>query len=187
MAREEAKVRVRLDTRQAKSDLRGLTRNAAATAGRVGAGIRGAVGRGLGAVGLGGGIGVGLAAVRASTSSGLGDVVGEIFGGIGAQLNEFFLGDMDDGARADKAARDETIQAFGLLTQGGTRMPPGAVNYWTQRQSMLLEAEKGRSMFEQDERFRSSNAGDLIDRIMEGISELLVKAVDALVEKLSLF
>ena len=71
MASDEAKVKVRLDTRQAKGELRGLTREGGKTAGRVGAGIRSAMGRGLGAMGLGVGIGAAMATLKGPTQSGI--------------------------------------------------------------------------------------------------------------------
>ena len=187
MAKTEAKVRVKLDTSAAKASLRGLTKTAAATAGRVGAGIRGAVGRGLGAVGLGAGLGTGLAAVRGATSSGLGDVVGEAFGGIGAELAQTLLGDLDEKARADKAARNETIQAFGAIAGQTGKVPPGAQNFFNQVRSLRLQEERGKEIFERDDRFRSTGASDIIDRIMSGIGQLLSDAVNALAEKLNPF
>jgi len=188
MAGKEAKVKVRLDTKQAKGDLRDLTRDAAQAAGRVGGTIRGAVGKGLGVVGLGGGIGAGLAAVRGSTSSGFGDVIGESLGGIGAQLAESFLGNLDEDARATKSAREETIQAFGSIagsTKGG--IPPGAQNYFNQIKSLRLQEEKGKELFERDERFRGPGVEDMIDRIMSGLGEMVSKAVQDLKNKLNPF
>ncbi len=187
MARDEAKVRVRLDTRQAKGDLRGLTRAAAGVAGRVGGGIRRAVGRGLGAVGLGAGIGTGLAAVRGATQSGLGDVIGEAFGGIGAELAQTLLGDLDEKAKASRTAREETIQAFGAIAGQTGKVPPGAQNYFNQIRSLRLQEEKGRELFERDERFRGPGIGDMIDRIMDGIGTLVSSAVDTLADKLNPF
>jgi hypothetical protein len=190
MAKQEAKVKVRLDTREAKGDLRGLSREASRTAGRVGAGLRGAVSQGMGlgrSIGIGAGIGTGLAAVKGASSSGFGDVIGEAFGGIGASLNEFFLGDVDDKARASKAAREETIQAFGAIAGHTGQIPPGATNFFNQVRSVRMEEERGRSMFEQDDRFRGPGIMSMLERIMEGIGELLSDAVDALADKLNPF
>lgn len=186
-SRDEAKFRVRLDSRQAKGDLRGLTREAARTAGRVGQGLRGAVSRGLGAVGLGAGIGTGLAAVKGATESGFGDAIGEAFAGFGAQLNDLFLGDVDDKARAAKSAREDTIQAFGALAGRSGSIPPGAKNYFNQVQKLRLEEEKGRSLFQQNEAFQGPGIKDLVDRIMEGFGKLLKEAVSALADKLNPF
>lgn len=185
MARDEAKVRVRLDTSAARGDLRALTRTAANVAGRVGQGLRRSVGRGLGAVGLGGGVGAGLAAVRGATQSGLGDVIGEAFGGIGARLAQTLFGDLDETAKADKRAREETIQAFGTIAGATGKIPEGAVNWFNSVQSLRLQEEKGRELFEQDDNFRSTSAGDLVDRVMSGLGVLISEAVDALAKKLN--
>ena len=150
---DEATVKLRLDTRQAKGDLRQLTKEADKTSGRIGGGIRRAVGKGMGAVGLGGGIGAGLAAVRGATSSGLGDVVGESFVQLGAQLNEFFLGDMDDKARSIRQARESLKEAFGYQTGIHSRIPPGAENFFNQRVTEGMTLEHGKHLIETDKRF----------------------------------
>ncbi len=185
----EAKVKVRLDTRQAKGDLRGLTRTAAAAGGRIGQGIRGAIGKGVGAIGLGAGIAAGVSAVRASTSSGIGDIIGESLGGIGAQINEFFLGDMDDKVRATKSAREETIQAYGAIAGRTGSIPPGARQYFEQIKSFREDEEKGRSLFENPKNgFRAETGiGDMIDRITKVLSDELGKAVTRLGEILNPF
>ena len=187
MARDEAKVRVKLDTREAKGELRGLTHSARAAAGRVGAGIRRTVGRGLGAVGLGAGIGAGLAAVRGATASGFGDVIGESLGAIGAQLSRAVLGELPSDARAAKSAREDTIAAFGAIAGHTGRIPPGAKNYFDQIKALRFEQEEGRRLFEEDTKFHGPGIEKLMDRIMEGIGKLLTQAVDALAEKLNPF
>ena len=92
---QETKVKVRLDTRQAKSQLTGLVRESARSAGRLTNNIRSVVGKGLGAVGMGTAIGTGISAVRGATESGVGDVIGESLGGFGKMAEEFFLGDLN--------------------------------------------------------------------------------------------
>jgi hypothetical protein len=184
---DETKVRVKLDTRQAKTELRGFVRESAAAAGRVAGGVKRAIGRGLGVVGLGAGIGTGLAAVRGATESGFGDVVGEAFGGVGAELAETLFGSLDEEARATRAAREETIQAFGAIAGRAGEIPPGARNFFEQVRSLRVEEERGREMFQRDERFRGPGVGQLVDRIMEGIGTLISQAVDALAEKLNPF
>lgn len=183
----EAKFRVRMDTRQAKGELRALVRDAAQTSGKVAKGVSSAVGRGLGVVGLGAGVGTGLAAVRASTESGFGDTVNEALGGIGAQINEFFLGDLDEKARASKSAREETIQAFGAIAGARGAIPPGANNFFQQVRSLREQEEKGKQLFERDERFRGPGVGDIVDRVMEGLGALLAEAVNNLASALNPF
>lgn len=188
----ETKIRVRLDTAQAKSDLNSLSREGLRAAGRVGNQLRASVstglGRTLGAVGLGGGIGAGLAAVRGATESSFGDVIGEAFGGIGFDLEQTLLGDLGEKARADKAAREETISAFGLIAGQTGRVPPGAKAYFDQIRSIRAQEEAGRKIFEDPANgFRSVSASQLIDQLLSGIGELLAKAADALAAKLNPF
>ena len=181
----ETKVKVRLDARQAKSDLGGLVRESARAAGKVASGIRSTVGRGLGAVGFGAAIGTGVSAMRGATESGVGDVVGEALGGVGAQFSEWLLGDLDETARAAKSAREETIQAFGAIggAMNGGRggVPPGAQEFFSSVKSLRVQQERGREVFERDERFRGPGVGDLVSRIGEVIGTELGKAVDKLV------
>ena len=187
MASDQAKIRLKLDTKQAKGDLRDLTKRAKATGARVGSGVRGAVGKGLGVIGLGGGVGAGLAAVKGATSSGLGDVIGEAFGGIGARMAQTVFGDMDEKARADKSAREETISVFQARAGQLGYIPPEAKSFYNQVRTINLQAERGRELFQQSDQFRSTNAGDMVDRIMTGVGELISQAVDALADKLNPF
>jgi hypothetical protein len=136
-------------------------------------------------IGAGAAFGTGLAAVRGATQSGTGDVVGEALGGYGSQVAEFFLGDLDENAKAAKAAREETIQAFGSIAGATNRVPPGAKNFFDQIKSLRVQEERGRELFERDERFRGPGVGQLVDRIMAGIGELLSQAVDKLASKLN--
>ena len=183
---DETKVKVKLDTRQAKAELSGLVRESARAAGKVASGIRSTVGRGLGAVGFGAAIGTGVSAVRGATESGIGDVVGEALGGVGAQISEFVLGDLDENARATKSAREETIQAFGAIAGGmnGGKggMPPGAQEFFTSVKSLRVQQERGREVFERG--LDRVGLGDIVTRIGSVIGTELGKAVDNLVSKI---
>jgi len=182
---EEVKVRVRLDTRQAKGELRDMTRDAESTAGRVSGGIRRALGRGLRAVGFGAAIGSGIAAVRGATESGIGDVVGESLGGIGAQLAQFFLGDLDDKARSSRRAREEAIATFGTVAGIRNEISPGMRNWFDATQKRMEKEERGRQLFERDEQFRGPGLDDLVTRIMQGLAGLLKTAVQELLSGLN--
>lgn len=179
---EEAKVRVRLDTRLAQQALHKLTTSAKRTAGRIGGTVRGELGRGLG---LGAGVGAGLAAVRGATQSGISDVAGEALGGFGAQLEEFFLGDLVPEARSSRAAREDTIAAFGMQAGAINAIPPGAKNYFDQVKALRYQEEEGARLFRQSEDFRGPGVGELIDRILTALKQLLDEAVEALVDKLA--
>jgi phage-related protein len=181
---DETKIRVRLDTRQAKTELGGLVREGRTAAGKVASNLRSVVGKGLGAAGFGGAVGAGFAAVRGATESGVGDVVGEALGGIGAQAEQFFLGSMGEEARATRSAREETIQAFGAIAGATNAIPPGAREFFDSVKSIAKDSEHGRTLFETNEQFRGPGIGDMIDKIMEGLSKLLNMAVDNLISKI---
>lgn len=178
---EETKVRVRIDTKQAKAELGGLVREGAKTAGKVASGIRATVGRGLGAVGFGAAFGTGVSAVRGATESGVGDVVGEALGGFGSELSEFILGDLPAEAKASRAAREETIQAFGAIAGARGSIPPGARQFFESVKTLRIEEEKGRREIEQDRQFRGPGIGDLVSKIGTVIGQELTKAVEYLV------
>jgi len=184
----ETKVRVRLDTRQAKSEMSGLKREGEKTSAKLSSSLRSAVSSGFSAVGLGCGIKLGVTAVRSATQSGFGDVISESLGGIGAQLADFFLGDLDEKSKASRAAREETIQAFGAITGArGGAIPPGALQFYESVRSLRLQEEQGRDVIERDERFRGPGIGDMIDRIMTKVGELISQAVDELASRLNPF
>lgn len=182
---EETKIRVRLDTTQAKSELSTLVKESAKTSNKIYKGIRATVGAGLGAVGLGTALGAGFSAIRGATESGVGDTIGEALGGIGKQIEEFFLGNLNEEARASRAAREETIQAFGAVAGHQNRIPPGARQFFESIRSLRVQEERGRELFEME--FRGPGIGEIVDRIMSKLGELLSDAVNALAEKLSPF
>lgn len=184
---DDAKVRVRLDTTQAKQELIGLTTEAARTTGRIGSWVRGKVSRGLGLVGVGTAVGTGIAAIRGATEGGIGDVFSEALSPLGTQLEKALLGDLSLDARASKAAREETIQAFGAIAGAQNRVPPEARSYFAAIKSLRLQEETGRRLFESNTDFFGPGIGDVIGRIMTGLGELLSKAVDELAGKLNPF
>lgn len=186
----ETKVRVTLDTRRAQNELRGLTRQAQRTASRIGGGIKNAVAKGMNITGLGVGIGAGVQAVRGASQSGAGDVFGELLGGVGANLAETLFGDLDEDARATKAAREDTIQAFGAIAgnmnggRGG--IPPGAREYFNNVKQLRMDEERGREIFERE--FRSdTELGDIVDRVLSGIGTLISEGFTKLGELLNPF
>ncbi len=187
MARDESNVRVRLDTSRAKGELRGLVKDSERAAGRVSGSVRGAISRGFGLVGAGAAIGTGLSAVRGATESGIGDVVGEAFGGIGHRIAEFLLGDLNEKAKATRAAREETIQAFGAIAGHTGSIPPGAKTFFDQVAALREEQEKGRELFQGDERFRGPGIDQFLKRIVDALTGLLSDAVSELASRLNPF
>lgn len=184
---DETKVRLKLDTEQAKAEMNSLMKDATKMAGRIGSGIRSTVGKGLGYVGLGGAIGTGMAAVQSATQSGVGDIVGESLGGLGARMQEFFLGDLPQDARASKAAREETIQAFGAIAGHTGKVPPQAAQYFASVKSLRMEEEQGRHLFEKDDQYRGKGMEEIIDKICTAIGGYIKSGIERLGEILNIF
>ena len=182
---DETKFRVKLDASRAKSELGSLVREGARAAGKVASGIRATVGKGIGAVGFGAAVGTGISAVRGATEGGVGDIVGESLSSLGANIAEFFLGDLNEDAKASKSAREETIQAFGAIAgsmnggKGG--VPPGSFEFYTNVKSLRMQEERGREVFETNKDFHGPGIGDLVSRIGSVIGKELSNAVDYLV------
>tara|TARA_R110000782_G_scaffold253743_1_gene341936 strand:- start:19656 stop:20228 length:573 start_codon:yes stop_codon:yes gene_type:complete len=175
---DEAKVKMRLDTKQAKRDLKGFVSESAMAAGKISGGIKSTIGKGLGAVGLGAGLATGMGAIRGATSGGVSDIAGEAFGAIGRQIGDFILGDFPEEARATHAAREQTIAAFGALSRDGN-IPAGALSTFKSIKGPLLDQELGRKAIESDPRFRS---GVDVDDIIERIGATLGKELQAAVQ-----
>jgi hypothetical protein len=185
VASNESKVRVRLDTRQAKGELRGFVREAGKTAGRVTGGIRNAVGRGMGAVGLGVGVGTGMQALKGATESGIGDVMSEALGPLGHRISEFFLGNLNEQARSSKTAREQTWEAYGAITAARGAIPPAAYTFFNQAKTFALETEKAKELFAAETDFHGPSMDKVLDKIMSGFETLLNKAMDYLLGKLT--
>lgn len=162
MARDEAKVKVRLDTRQAKGELRGLTQEGAKTAGRVGAGIRSTLSRGIGAVGLGVGIGAGMAALRGATQSGLTSIITQTLGGLGQRSAQGILGAENLAQSAGRAqAFQEVLQGYSHVV--GSRdlkapLPRGLIPDFEQRARFHTTEARGAGRMLRDPQFRNELA-----------------------------
>ena len=186
MALDDARVRVRLDTDQAKAELADLQGRAEKTSGNVSGGIRRALRRGLGAVGVGAAFQAGVSTVKGATSSGFGDLVGELLSPLAAQLNETILGDLDDEARATKAAREQLISSFGQVIGHTNNIPAGAQQLFDQTKQIMMEKERGRSLVEQDERFGlNTDPKDVIARIIEGFGNAVKAGLQWFWQKLT--
>lgn len=188
MARgDEARIRVRLDTRQARSDLREMAKEGQTTAGRVGGRLRAGISRGLGLVGAGAAIGAGVQAVRGATAGGIGDIVGEALGPLGSLLRESTLGKMPAEARATKSAREETIGAFGHVTGITGKIPEAAPRFFEAVRDIRLDVERGRDKIATDSRFATEagaeiqkavkSAGTAIGNFAKELADGLRKAV----------
>lgn len=146
MARDEASVKVRLKTRQAKSDLRGLMTEAKGTAGAIGGSLRSTVGRGLGVIGLGVGIGAAISAVRGPTESGIGALASQLFGGFGATGARNVFGNLPGEARASIRASAEITRAEGHIAGIRGKTLPGMMDRFEQLRELYMPQEVGKDM-----------------------------------------
>ena len=184
---QETKVKVRLDTRQAQGELRGLVRESGRSAGRLTNNIRSVVGKGLGAVGIGAGIGTGISAVRGSMEGGVMSMMKEAYGGIFAQAEDMLYGTLNEESRASRSAREETIQAFGAIAGGRNEIPPEARQFYNSIKSLRQDEERGRELFEMDPQMRGPGMEKLIDRIMAGFAKMVGDALTRLTDMLNPF
>jgi hypothetical protein len=182
---DETTVKVRLDTEEAESRLSKLVRGAAATGSRVASTVSSAVGRGLGLVGMAGGVATGLAAIRGATESGYADVIGESLHTYGAQLEKTLLGDLGMDARASAAARQQTIEAFGMVAGRNGSISPGAKVFYDSTKTLMMQMEQGKQLFETNKNFAGAPIEDVITRIATVFKDLTMSAVDYLYEKMA--
>lgn len=175
----EAKVRVRLDTSQAKSELADLTRRGAAVAGRLGSGLRSVAGAAIGGAGIG--VGAVGAALSAPTLGGVGDVLGDALGPWANKLRNTLLGGKTASARAAAAAREQTINTFGTMVgiQGRGPALDSAHSFYQQIYRLRLQAEEGRQIIEEDIRFR----GEAGRKLAEKFSDTLNRFMDVIANK----
>jgi hypothetical protein len=166
----ETKIRVVLDTAQAKGELRDLDKQGQRTSERVGSGLRKSVGAGLAA---GVGFAVGQAGLASAAKSGFGDILGETFGAFSREIEQFAFGELGESARASKAARDQLVNAYAMQAGMADAVDPGAVEYYQQTLAMEQQKERGRTLIETDERFRSVSLDDVTTRAITAITSAI--------------
>lgn len=181
-ANQDATFRLVIDTKSAEASLAGLAKAAEREATRTGKSLRASIGKGLGFIGLGGAIGAGAEAFRGATQSGVADVIGEALGPVGARIEEFFLGDLNNEARASRAAREEVTQQFAAIAgaQGWKEVPPDVRAYYNNIKTLRDQEEKGRELFRQSSELHGPGITEIVDRVMKGFGELLSDAVGKL-------
>lgn len=183
MSDGEVKFKVKLDTAQAQAALDALQREGERTGDRLGQELRDSfLSRGLQALGIGAAFGAGLSAMRGATQSGIADVAGETFGALGQQLNDFFLGNIDDDARAAATAREEMVRAFAMTTGTKNEIPPAARTWFEMRKSGALNVEKGRSLLLADDAFYGKGVGAVIDRVVDKLAGAISAGFDRLIQ-----
>lgn len=180
---DEVKFRLKLDTTQAQAALDALNAEGARTGARLSDELRDSfLSRGLQALGLGAAFGAGMGALKGATQSGIADVAGETFGVLGQQLNDFFLGSIDDDARAASRAREEMVRAFATTTGVKGEVPQAARTWFEMRKSVVLNEEKGRSILLADDQFYGKGIGSVIDRVADKLAEAISAGFDRLIQ-----
>jgi len=173
---KKATVKVRLDTRGAKADLKGLTKEGEATAARVNKDV-GGFGRAatMGAVA---GAGFGLAQRAASRVAGfMPDVISEGTAGFRARIDDF-LGGGD--ARAARGAREDTKAAWSEIV-GRMKDPtvtPEIRNYYNNVKGLKEITERGNTALDKE------LGGDVIKDAFEGITKTITDGFQTIVKAL---
>ena len=167
---KKATVKVRLDTRGAKADLKGLTKEGEATAARVNKDV-GGFGRAatMGAVA---GAGFGLAQRAASRVAGfMPDVISEGTAGFRARIDDA-LGGVD--ARASRGAREDTKAAWSEIVgrMKDPQVTPEIRNYYNNVKGLKEITERGNT--EIDKAF----GGDIIKDAFEGLTKTITEGFD---------
>lgn len=182
MTSQDATFRLVIDTKSAEASLAGIAKAAEREAERTGKSLRASIGKGLGFVGLGGALGAGQEAFRGATQSGVADVIGEALGPVGARIEEFFLGDLNNEARASRAAREEVTQQFAAIAgaQGWKEVPPDVRAYYNSIKTLRDQEEKGRELFRQSSELHGPGINEIVDRVMKGFGELVADGIGKL-------
>jgi hypothetical protein len=125
----------------------------------------------------------GIDAIRSPVQAGVQDIVSEAMGGWGRQLEDWVTGGMGEEARATRAAREETIQSFGMVTGAQGDIPPEARAFMAQRKDMHMLMEKGRKKLETEDNFRVG-IDDILNKVGDKLGALLTAAVEELWNKM---
>ena len=181
---KETKVRVRLDTSQAKGEMREVKREGQRTAGSISEGLSATIRRGFAMTGAGAAFAGGVGAARAAVSGGMGDAFGGAFSMLSASLNDYLLGSIDDEQRAIRSARDQTIEAFAPVAGMLNGVPPEAQQFFQAVRTLEFEKEKGRSLIMNDPAFQGSGFTDIFVQMGEHIG---TQVADALMSKFEPF
>lgn len=184
---QEAKVRVRLDTSLAKSDLQGVVNAAQGTAARIGGTIRQQLGAGVNAAGnavsgtIAGATGGALAALRGPTQGTASALMTDVFGALATQLEMAVFGKAGPEAKAASQARDWAIQ-IGSFNAQDAESRTRLVSHFEARRKIMERFEVGRQAIEGDTRFyaHAMPGTDMIGRFAETMGKVLKEAVQSL-------
>lgn len=172
MASNEAKVKVRVDTRQAKGELRGLTKEGAKASRGVGAGLRSVMGRGFAVLGIGAGIGAAAALLKGPTQGGISAIFGQTFGAAGHVFAQGMLGEKGFEAQGRAKALGEIAQLYGPIRGITGKEPQGAFENFEFRAKRYTDFARGRGEFLADPKYGNEAARELVGGMKEVADKL---------------
>lgn len=184
MMESEAKVRVRIDTSQARGDMADLTKTAQGATVRVGQSIRDSVSAGIHAIGAGGAFGSAASAFRAPTEGGISAIFGELIGPFAESAENWILGDLGVEAKANQRLQSEVLDTWGQAIGMNKSNLERAKVYADQRRPQLIQEEEGRKAIKSSTDFYSVKFDDVIKRLGEVMSSAATAAAQYLLDRL---
>lgn len=175
MNANDLNLRVRLDTSVAQSDLAQLLRETENTAAKASESLSARFRAGFMSAG-GAKATAAFNEARAPTMMGVGDILSDQFSGVGQSIADYFLGDLNDEARASARAREATIASFAQVTGFRKSVPPEAIAFYNATKSRLWQEEAGREILIKDPNLRSDGFTKLIDKFLKDLEGVMTRA-----------
>lgn len=186
----DAVVTVRLNTSGAQRDLAALGGALGGMGGGLGFGGRSPAGFAMGSLAgaanamVGNPVGMATGQLAAPSQGVIGGTFGETFGRLGSQFAAKGFGTLGPEANAAKRAREETIQAFGMIAGATGQIPAGAKEFFDQIKQLRGMEERGRQMFETQDEYYGPGASDAIKElgksIISGFENVVLKVIQAI-------
>lgn len=193
-AGDDVKIKVVLDTKDAQAALNALgigaspgggtppgsTAPAGGTTPGGGFGLGKILGYGAGLVGAG----AILSPLAGPTLGGIGDILGEKLGGLGARIETGLFGNLPAEARASAMARKNIEDVFAYhVAQTGTIPPMARASYEAQFARNTLR-EKGIQAIEKDKAFRQGDIVDQVDKFTHSVLDAIAQGFNHLGDKI---
>ena len=178
----ETEINVKLNTRQAQAQMKGVVQEGKRTSGKINSALRAAVGKGFrGTVGAAAGTAAsaGVSAVRAPVTSGLWDMVTDSIGGLGSWAASGLFQGSELSAQAKKMARDDSADLARAVGMNGGRVDDGVRAVMDARYRSNLQTLQGMRAIHMEEEFRANpivsteTADAIVDAIGNGFENLM--------------
>lgn len=171
---EEVKVKVIVDTTQAKQEVDEVKREGQRAADEMKVSLSDRI-----KTGYRDHVAPTVSQITRKTSSGMSDIFSGQINRFGQLVNDFVLGDIDDKARATNSAREETANMFAFTAGQRGHIPQEAVNYFNQRQAFHEKKEIGMSMINADQTFAGEGLGKIFEQIGKHLGNSLADAINS--------